>query len=125
MPTMAYDLPRHGRGFEARHHPVVGNVAKPEAPVTAGRGGAGAGARGVCGRSTLGCGDARPRCEDGIVTLLFLIGAFLSLWAGSSLLLSCLPWLFHGPPLGERLVPYAPSQEAVWVHDVEVWLGRQ
>ncbi len=56
---------------------------------------------------------------------LVLIGAFLALWATSTLLLSRLRWFQRRLPLGERLAPYLESDDEAWVDDVEVWLRRQ
>ena len=55
------------------------------------------------------------------MTTALLVVAFISLWAGSSLIIDC--WLDsrHRPSLYDRLAPYIPTV----ADEVEVWLRRQ
>ena len=55
---------------------------------------------------------------------LSLVASFLALWAGTAMLLSCLPWFRDSVRLVERLAPYAPNVGASWTDEVECWLGR-
>lgn len=48
-----------------------------------------------------------------------LVGTFLALWAGSALVLSCIPWFQRRPSLAERLAPHVPREDATSVEDVE------
>ena len=45
-----------------------------------------------------------------------LVGSFLALWAGTTLILSQLPWFRPRPSLTERLAPFLRPG---WVDDVE------
>ena len=58
------------------------------------------------------------------VSVVLHVGAFLSLWAGSALLLSCLPWFSRPLSLEERLAPHVSRHHAGWVADVEAWLQQ-
>ena len=58
-----------------------------------------------------------------VLVALLLVGSFLFLWAGSALLLSCLPWFRPGRPLSARLMAHAVPTES-WVDDVEHWLQQ-
>ena len=58
-----------------------------------------------------------------VVALLAV--AFVALWAGATLLLSCVPGLRQRRPLAERLAPYVDRDEKDWVDDVEFWLRRR
>lgn len=53
-----------------------------------------------------------------------MAASFLALWAGATLLLSCLPRIRRRPTLTERLRPYA-VKDAGWIGDLETWLRRQ
>ena len=57
--------------------------------------------------------------------MVLLTGAFLALWAGSALLLSCLPWFGHRLSLADRLAPSTGCDGEAWVEDVEAWIHRQ
>jgi hypothetical protein len=58
------------------------------------------------------------------MSALLLGISFLALWAGATLLLSCLPWFEGRQPLADRLRPYV-DDGAEWVNDVERWVNQQ
>lgn len=58
------------------------------------------------------------------MSALLLGTSFLALWAGTTLLLSCLRWFQHKEPLTDRLRPYVDAGTG-WVTDVERWLTQQ
>ncbi len=58
-----------------------------------------------------------------VMRALSLAASFLALWAGTAMLLSCLPWFRRSVSLAERLAPYAPDAERRWTDEVERWLG--
>lgn len=52
-----------------------------------------------------------------------LLASFVTLWAGTAMLLSRLPWFGDRVSLAERLAPHAPNVEVSWTDEVERWLG--
>ena len=78
----------------------------------------------VAERSTTGDSSGR----DAGMRALLIAASFLSLWAGTAMLLSRLPWCHSTPRCrdsvspAERLAPYAPDIEPCWTYDVERWL---
>ena len=55
---------------------------------------------------------------------LLLLASFPAMWAGTAMLLSCLPWLRDSVSLVERLAPCAPNVEASWTDEAERWWAR-
>lgn len=53
-----------------------------------------------------------------------LAASFVALWAGSTLLLSCVPQVRRRRTLTDRLQPYVVKDEG-WIGDLEAWLRRQ
>lgn len=57
------------------------------------------------------------------MVVALLVGSFLALWAGCTLLLSSFRWFQRRQPLTDRLVP-RQIEAATWVDDVEAWLQQ-
>jgi hypothetical protein len=57
------------------------------------------------------------------MTNLLLGASFLCLWAGITLVLSCMPGFQRRLSLADRLRPYADADD--WITDLEAWLKDQ